>query len=246
MQGDNPIRNPRFGATAGSAQLTASAWSISTSHALTITCGIICILRHPLSGRAALVSCPAADNAPAPTPCQLPLLVALSVLIHGTFSTLRTLRRRLTRMRVFCCRLSRFMQLSPVFAAYPLRCSLSMRSPRCRSCSFLLSLCTPFLCVLSGHLPFCHSVPWDSLPLHGLCPRSNCTVCITLPPLDTAGGYTSVERRGTASSFSISAARLPRLIARILLIRGLISWNSCLVTPSRPRGCAGHCMLTLF
>jgi hypothetical protein len=53
----------------------------------------------------------------------------------------------------------------------------------------------PFLCVLTGHLPFCHSVPWDSLPLHGLCPRSNCQVCITREPPHTAGGYTFVERR---------------------------------------------------
>jgi hypothetical protein len=45
------------------------------------------------------------------------------------------------------------------------------------------------------HLPVGHSVPWDSLPLHGLCPRSNFQVCITRPPPDTAGGYTLVERR---------------------------------------------------
>jgi hypothetical protein len=67
--------------------------------------------------------------------------------------------------------------------------------PLCRSCSFLLRLCTPFLCVLSGHLPFCHSEPWDSLPLHGLYPRFTYQVCITRPPPGTVGGYTSVERR---------------------------------------------------
>jgi hypothetical protein len=31
----------------------------------------------------------------------------------------------------------------------------------------------PFLCVLSGKFPFCHSVTWDSVPVHGLCPRPN-------------------------------------------------------------------------
>jgi hypothetical protein len=60
---------------------------------------------------------------------------------------------------------------------------------------FPTPLLFPFFCVLSGHLPFCHSVPWDSLPLHGLCPRSHCQVCVTRPPLNTAVGYTFVERR---------------------------------------------------
>jgi hypothetical protein len=76
----------------------------------------------------------------------------------------------------------------------PLRCSLSMRSPLMPLLQFPAPLVYSFLCVLSGHLPFCHSVPWDSLPLHGLCPHSNCQVCITRPPPKTAGGYTFVER----------------------------------------------------
>jgi hypothetical protein len=58
-----------------------------------------------------------------------------------------------------------------------------------RSCS----ACVPFLCVLSVHPPFCHSVPWDSLPLHELCPRFNRQVCITRPPPNAAAGYTFVE-----------------------------------------------------
>jgi hypothetical protein len=53
----------------------------------------------------------------------------------------------------------------------------------------------PFLCVLSGKLSYCHSVDWDSVPVHGLCPRPNCEVPITMPPLGTAGGYTFIERR---------------------------------------------------
>jgi hypothetical protein len=77
----------------------------------------------------------------------------------------------------------------------PLRCSLSMRSPPLPLLHLPAPIVYPFLCVLSGHLPFCHSVPWDSIPLHGLCPRSNCQVCITRPPPGTAGGYTLVERR---------------------------------------------------
>jgi hypothetical protein len=31
--------------------------------------------------------------------------------------------------------------------------------------------------------------------VHGLCPRANCEVPITVPPPGTAGGYTSIERR---------------------------------------------------
>jgi hypothetical protein len=53
----------------------------------------------------------------------------------------------------------------------------------------------PFLGVLSGKLPYCHSVDWASVPVHGLCPRPNCEVPITLPPPGTAGGYTLFERR---------------------------------------------------
>jgi hypothetical protein len=52
----------------------------------------------------------------------------------------------------------------------------------------------PFLCVLSGKLPYCHSVDWDSVPVHGLCLRPNCEVPITVSPPGTAGGYTLIER----------------------------------------------------
>jgi hypothetical protein len=44
-------------------------------------------------------------------------------------------------------------------------------------------------------VPYCHSVDWDSVPVHGLCPRPNCEVPITMPPPGTAGGYTLIERR---------------------------------------------------
>jgi hypothetical protein len=51
----------------------------------------------------------------------------------------------------------------------------------------------------------------------------------------------------SSSSSSLSAARLPSLIARSLLICGLNSRISCLnVTLLRPCGCARHCMLTLL
>jgi hypothetical protein len=43
-----------------------------------------------------------------------------------------------------------------------------------------------------------------------------------------------------------SAARLPRLNAWILLICGLISWISCLVTLWRLHACARRCMLNLL
>jgi hypothetical protein len=53
----------------------------------------------------------------------------------------------------------------------------------------------PFLYVLSVKLPYCHSVDWDSVPVHGLSPRPNCEVPITVPPPGTVGGYTLIERR---------------------------------------------------
>jgi hypothetical protein len=84
---------------------------------------------------------------------------------------------------------------SPPEHLNPLRCSLSMRFPLVPLLQFPAPLVYPLLCVLFGHLPFCYSVPWDSLPLHGLCPCSNCQVCITRPPPHPAGGYTIVERR---------------------------------------------------
>jgi hypothetical protein len=46
----------------------------------------------------------------------------------------------------------------------------------------------PYLCVLSGTLPYCHSVDWDCVPVHGLCPRKNCKVPITMHPLGMAEG----------------------------------------------------------
>jgi hypothetical protein len=52
-----------------------------------------------------------------------------------------------------------------------------------------------FLCELSGKLPYCHTVHWDSLPVHGLCYSQNCEVNITAPPPGTAGRYTLLERR---------------------------------------------------
>jgi hypothetical protein len=60
------------------------------------------------------------------------------------------------------------------------------------------------------------------------------------------GGTPWWNAAGAAFSSSSSAARLPRLIARILLSCGLIFWISCLVTLSRLRMCARRCMLTLL
>jgi hypothetical protein len=77
----------------------------------------------------------------------------------------------------------------------PLRHSLAICSAPLRLLQCDAAVVYPFLCVLSGNLPFCHSVHWDSLPLHGHCPRPNCEVCIAAPPPDTAGGYTLLERR---------------------------------------------------
>jgi hypothetical protein len=77
----------------------------------------------------------------------------------------------------------------------PLRHSLDMCSPPLPLLHSGAAVVFPFLCVLSGKLPYCHSVDWDSVPVHGLCPRPNCEVPITVPPPGTAGGYTLIERR---------------------------------------------------
>jgi hypothetical protein len=101
----------------------------------------------------------------------------------------------------------------------------------------------PFLCVLSGKLLFCHSVPWDSLQLHRLCPRSCCQVCITRPPLSTAGGYTFLESRWRYVQHC-SVAKPLRQAVRILQICGWISRSCCPATLSLLRGCARRCTLT--
>jgi hypothetical protein len=44
--------------------------------------------------------------------------------------------------------------------------------------------------VVASRLPSCHSVDWDSIPLHGLCPWPKCEALTTVPPLGTARGYT--------------------------------------------------------
>jgi hypothetical protein len=77
----------------------------------------------------------------------------------------------------------------------PLGRSLDMCSPPSPLLHSGADVVFPFLCVLSGKLPYCHSVDEDSVPVHGLCPRPNCEVPITVPPPGTAGRDTSIERR---------------------------------------------------
>jgi hypothetical protein len=72
------------------------------------------------------------------------------------------------------------------------------------------------------------------LPLHALCPRFHCQVCITRPPPGTAGGYTFVERRWRCVKhflFSCKASPLECPDPTDL-------WISCLVTLLRLRTCA--------
>jgi hypothetical protein len=68
-------------------------------------------------------------------------------------------------------------------------------------CSSLLQLLDsgaaamfPFLCVLSGKLPCCHSVHWDSVSVHDLRPRPNWEVPITVPMPGPTESYTLIER----------------------------------------------------
>jgi hypothetical protein len=90
-----------------------------------------------------------------------------------------------------------------------------------------------------------------------LCLGTSCR-CVDSVPVPTArfaspghhqillGGTPLWYVDGAAFSISTSAARLPRLSARILLICGLISSIAYLVTLSWPRKCAMHCILTLL
>jgi hypothetical protein len=69
----------------------------------------------------------------------------------------------------------------------------------------------PFLCVLSGKLPYCGSVNWDSVPVHGLCLQPNCEVPITVPKRSTAGVSTLIECRWRCVQHSLfSCKAFPR------------------------------------
>jgi hypothetical protein len=104
----------------------------------------------------------------------------------------------------------------------------------------------PCLCVLSGYLPrvtLCLGTPCRCMVsvlvlIARFLSLGHCRILL--------GGTPFWNAASAASTISFSAARLPRLIARILLICGLISWISCLVTLSRPHACARHCVLTLL
>jgi hypothetical protein len=117
--------------------------------------------------------------------------------------------------------------------------------PWCRSCSFLLRLCTHSF--VSSRSTFLSVTLYLGTPCR--CMGSVLVLIARFASLGhrriLLGGTPWWNADGAASSISFSAARLPCLIARILLICGLIFWISCLVTLSRPRGCARHCMLTL-
>jgi hypothetical protein len=62
------------------------------------------------------------------------------------------------------------------------------------------------------------SVDWDSIPLQGLCPRTNCEVPITMHPPGTAGGYTLPEHRWRCVQHYVLVARLLCLVAPTLLM----------------------------
>jgi hypothetical protein len=77
----------------------------------------------------------------------------------------------------------------------PLRRSLDICSSALPLLHSGTAVVFPFLCVLSGKLPFCQSVDCDSVPMHGLCLLPNCEVPITMTPPGTAGGYRLIGRR---------------------------------------------------
>jgi hypothetical protein len=77
----------------------------------------------------------------------------------------------------------------------PLRRSLDMCSSPLPLLHTNIAVVFLYLCVLSGKLLYRHSVDWDPVTMHGLRPRPDCEVPITVPPLGTAGGYTWIELR---------------------------------------------------
>jgi hypothetical protein len=118
--------------------------------------------------------------------------------------------------------------------------------PLCRSCSCLLRLCTPSFVSSQATFPsvtLCLGTPSRCMgsvlvSTARFASLGRCPVLLGCTPWCNAAG--------AASSISSSAARLPRLSARILLICGLIFWISCLVTLSRLRTRARRCTLTLL
>jgi hypothetical protein len=97
----------------------------------------------------------------------------------------------------------------------PLQHSLDMSSsvlPLLSSGAAVTFLC---LCLLCGKLPNCHSVDWDSVPVHGLCLRPIGEVPTTMPLL---GGTCCLRVVGAVFSTICSVAKLPHVVARTLLI----------------------------
>jgi hypothetical protein len=137
----------------------------------------------------------------------------------------------------------------PPVHLHPLRViatALLMHSPPMLLLQFPAPFVYPFLCVLSSHHPFCHSVPRDSLCCMGSVLVLTARFASPGHHQILLGGTPWWNASGAASSISFSAARLPDLVAWILLIFGLIFWRSFLLTLSRPHGYARHCMLTVL
>jgi hypothetical protein len=177
----------------------------------------------PISERLPLLSCALAGvGCLAVRPCSLPCC-----------------RQRLCLRPSVVLRPSLASEPSPLLSFHAL-------PPLCRSFSFLLRLCTPSF--VSSRATF-RSV---TLCLGTPCRCMGSVLVLTarfaspghLPIL--LGGTSLWNAAGAASSISSSAANLPHLRARILLICGLISWISCHVALSRPCTCARRCMLTLL
>jgi hypothetical protein len=155
-------------------------------------------------------ACPTVPNA-----CLLSIFLSLfSLLSVGFLPSARVILVSARGRRRGC---------GPPMHLNPLRCSLSKRSPLRHSCSFRLRVCTPSF--VSSQTIFLSVTLYLGTPCHCMGSVLVITAAFASPGHHQilVGGTLWWNAAGTASSISSSAARLPRLSARTLLICGLIS-----------------------
>jgi hypothetical protein len=97
---------------------------------------------------------------------------------------------------------------------------------------------TEDLSVLSGKLPHCHSVDWDSVPVHGLCPRPNCDVPSPWPHLVQLAATRRFHAAGSVYNTISSVSKPPRVVSRNPLTSERPCGTSCRLRSQLMSACA--------